>query len=318
MYDQRFSGETESAAVTEFADDYDGGAEGYPEITETLEENTDQHDILHKYINEINKIERLSPEQEISLGRAVRRNADAAREQFIAANLRLVVSIAKRYYWRCNAVVSLIDLIQEGNIGVMKAVERFDPEAGFRFSTYATYCVRNAIERYLKNHSKAVRSPINIQNLHWRYDDTVEILREHLGRSPSTDEIAVAMGMKSSTVESYQNAVHEMLSLNECLYGDDEMELLDHIPDERFRPDTLFFNKDMERTLSDSVLEIVEKLPYPQSEIIKLRFGLDNEETLSLDSTASKLGISLDSVRKYEGRAQNILRKRLVAMKKYL
>src|SRR5512136_1643902 len=136
MYDQRYSGETESSAVTGFGDDYDGRAEEYPEITDILEDSTDQHDILRKYINEINKIARLSPEQEISLARAMRRNVGAAREQFIAANLRLVISIAKRYYWRCTAAVSLIDLIQEGNIGVMKAVERFNPEAGFRFSTY--------------------------------------------------------------------------------------------------------------------------------------------------------------------------------------
>ncbi len=318
MYDYRYPTETESSAFTGLAEDYEGRAEEYSESMEVLEGNADQHDLLRKYINEINKSARLSPEQEISLGRAIRKNVAAAREQFISANLRLVVSIAKRYYWRCTAAVSLIDLIQEGNIGVLKAVERFDPEAGFRFSTYATYFIRHAIDRYLRNHTKMVRSPVHIQNLHWKYDDTVEILRDDLGRSPSTDEIAVAMGMKSSTIESYQNAACEMLSLNVNQFGNDEMDLLDHIPDERFRPDTLFFDKDMERTLSDSVLDIVEKLPSPQREIIKLRFGLDNEETMSLDSTASKLGISLDSVRKYEGRAQNILRKRLVSVKKYL
>lgn len=293
---------------------FPGAAEEYPETIGLLGENTDRHDISGKYFREIEKIARLSPEQERSLGRAIKIGSVAAREQFISANLRLVVAIAKRYYWRCTAAVSSIDLIQEGNIGLIKAVERFDPEIGFRFSTYATHLIRHAIERYLKNHAKTVRSPAHLQNMRRRYDDTVKILREELDRSPSTEEIAMAMGMKASTIESCQIAVHETLSLSDWMHGDEEIEMLDHIPDERFRPDTAFFRKAMARTLSDQVLDVVERLPYPQCAIIKLRFGLETDEMLSIDSTASRLGISTDTVRKYEGRAQNVLRKQLFSM----
>jgi DNA-directed RNA polymerase sigma subunit (sigma70/sigma32) len=126
------------------------------------------------------------------------------------------------------------------------------------------------------------------------------------------------MGMRASTIESCQNAAHNTLSLSDTLHGDEEMELLDHIPDERFRPDTAFFEKAMEQTLSDQVIDVVEGLPYPQCAIIKLRFGLETDEMLSIDSTATRLGISMDTVRKQEGRAHNLLRKRLVSVRNYM
>jgi RNA polymerase primary sigma factor len=268
-------------------------------------------DITVTYFREIHKIRRLSPQQEIDLGREVQSGSADARQRFISANLRLVISIAKRFHWRCTAAISLIDLIQEGNIGLVKAVGRFDPEAGFRFSTYATYLIRQAIESYLRKHARAVRSPVHIQNLHKKYDDTVAILSDELGRTPSTDEIALAMGMKSSTVESFQNYHNDLLSLSNGVAGDDGMELLDVIPDERMRPDRAFFDQEAGRSISDQVLEVVENLPHPQGAIIKLRFGLETDEILSPDATAIRLGISVDTVRKYERLAQNLLRRKL-------
>ena len=289
-----------------------------PESGHAHVNNGIRRDVTLTYFREINKIRRLSPMQEIALAREIQKGSAAAREQFISANLKLVVSIAKRFHWRCTASISMIDMIQEGNIGLLKAVERFNPEAGFRFSTYATYWIRQTIESFLKKHAKMVRSPVHIQNLHKKYDDTVAILREEFGRAPSTGEIALAMGMRASTVDSIQNTHHDTMSLSRGLPGDDEMMLLDVIPDERMRPDTALIENEAGRSLSDLVLEVVESLPHPQAAIIKLRFGLETEEMLSIDSTAVKLGISVDTVRKHEGLAHNVLRKKLVTTRKPL
>jgi RNA polymerase primary sigma factor len=283
------------------------------------ENSADRQDVTVKYFRDIQAIARLSPDQEIELALKIRNGSDAAREQFIAANLRLVVVIAKRYYWRCNSAISRMDLIQEGNIGLMKAVERFNPDVGFRFSTYATYLIRHSIDSFLRKYANIVRSPVHIQNAHKKYNETVEILRCELDRSPSTDEIALAMGMKGSTIELFQRVNHDATSLNEGFPGNEDSEFLDILPDERMRPDTAFFEKEEERTLTDQVLAVVERLPYPHSAIIKLRFGLESEETsLSIELTAQKLGISNESVRKFEGRAKNVLRKSLRSAHNFL
>jgi len=121
------------------------------------------------------------------------------------------------------------------------------------------------------------------------------------------------MGMRASTVESFQNARHDTLSLSNGAGGEDEMQLLDIIPDDRMRPDTAFFEQEAGRSLNEQVTEAVESLPHPQGAIIKLRFGFDAEETMSLDSTAERLGMSVDTVRKYEVMAQNLLRRKLSA-----
>jgi RNA polymerase sigma factor (sigma-70 family) len=285
----------------------------FPEKRNGYESSDEVQDVTIKYFREIQLMARLSPDRERELGREIRKGSVAAREEFISANLRLVVAIAKRYYWRCNAAITPLDLIQEGNIGLMKAVERFNPEAGFRFSTYATHLIRQAIEHFLNNHAKIVRSPVHIKNAHKRYNETLDILRDELGRAPSMDEIALAMGMKRSTVELCQHAYHDASSLNEGLPGDEDTELIDNIPDERMRPDTAFFEKEQERTLTDRVLDVVEMLPDPHRDIIKLRFGLESEVTLSLESIARILGISNESARKFEGRAKNVLRKRFMS-----
>jgi RNA polymerase sigma factor (sigma-70 family) len=313
MRDDLLLGEDGSFSVIAGGNSDGGEEEEYPEKRNGYENSADRHDVTIKYFREIQVMARLSPDQERDLGREIKNGSCAAREKFISANLRLVVAIAKRYYWRCNAAISRLDLIQEGNIGLLKAVERFDPETGFRFSTYATHLIRHAIEHFLNNHAKIVRSPAHIQNAHKKYLETLEILRDELGRAPSTDEIALAMGMKGSTVELFQHAYHDAASLNDGLPGDEEIEYLDYIPDERLRPDTAYFEKEQERTLTDRVLDVVEKLPYPHRAIIKLRFGLESEEILSIESTAQRLGISNESVRKYEGRARNVLRKRFMS-----
>lgn len=280
--------------------------------------STVRPDATRSYFREILRFQQLSPQQEIALAREIKNGSAEAREQFISSNLRLVVSIAKRFHWRCTAAISLIDLIQEGNIGLVKAVGRFNYEAGFRFSTYATYLIRQSIESYLKQHAKTVRSPAHIQNMHKKYDDTVAILHEELGRTPSTDEIALAMGKRASTVASFQNSHHDALSLGGGLPGDEEMVLLDVIPDERMRPDTAFFEKESEQSISDQVLDVVENLPYPQGAIIKLRFGLEMEELLTLDSTAARLGMSIVMVQKHEWMAKNVLRRKLSKARKLL
>lgn len=298
----------------DFPEGVDGDGNGLPEVGGAgvaTDYGRGRRDPVMAYFVEIHKIQRLSPQQEIDLAREMKKGNSDARQRFISANLRLVVSIAKRFQWRCTASVSLTDLIQEGNIGLMHAVERFNPEAGFRFSTYATYWIRQKIESCLKNHARTVRSPVHIQNLHKKYDETVAILHEELGRAPATDEIALAMGMRASTVESFQNARHDSLSLSNGVGGDGEMVLLDVITDDRMRPDRALFDKEAGRTLADLVLEVVEKLPHPQRAIIKLRFGIEADEMLSVDSTAVRLGISADTVRKYEGLAQNVLRRKL-------
>lgn len=306
----------EDGSISDIAGDVadDHEVEEYTEKSYGYESSADRQDETIKYFRDIHAIARLSPAQEIELALKIRNGCRTAREQFIAANLRLVATIAKRYYWRCNAAISRMDLIQEGNIGLMKAVQRFNPEAGFRFSTYATYLIRQSIDCFLRKYANIVRSPVHIQNAHKKYNDTLEILRIELDRAPSTDEIALAMGMKGSTIELFQRANHDSTSLNEGFPGNEESQFLDLLPDERMRPDTAFFEKEQERTLTDQVLAVVEKLPYPHRAIIKLRFGLESEESsLSIELTAQKLGISNESVRKFEGRAKSVLRKSLMS-----
>ena len=310
MSDNQLSGGDGSISVMAGGNADDCEVEEWPGKSYEYETSSDRHDVTIKYFRDIQTIARLSPDQEIELALEIKNGSVAAREQFISANLRLVVIIAKRYYWRCNAAISRMDLIQEGNIGLMKAVERFNPEAGFRFSTYATHLIRQSIDYFLKKYANIIRFPVHIQNAHKKYKETLEILRDELDRAPSTDEIALAMGMKGSTIELFQRANHDAASLNEGFPGNDEIEFIDYIPDERMRPDTAFFEKEQERTLTDRVLAVVEKLPDPHRAIIKLRFGLESEEpSLSIELTAQKLGISNETVRKYEGRAKNVIRK---------
>lgn len=252
-------------------------------------------DPIKAYLREIKDIPLLTAQQEIDLSRRVHKGDRAARDQMIRSNLRLVISIAKRY---TNLGIPLSDLIEEGNIGLMRGVDKFDPEKGFRFSTYAAWWIKQGISRAIIDQGKMIRVPVYLNEEIMKYRKVVEKLTQLLRRRPTPAEIAKKMKVSIDKVRELDGAIAKMSSLDAPLGEDGEGQVKDVIEDESMAaPDSeveMFLNKERAKALLDS-LEDRERI------IIEMRFGLRedaNQHTLS--QIAKILGISRERVRQIE------------------
>ena len=250
---------------------------------------------LETYLREIDEVPLLSAEEEVELGRRVQQGDEAAREHMIRANLRLVVSVAKRFR---NRGLPLQDLIAEGNIGLMKAIEKFDPEAGFRFSTYATWWIQQTIRRGLINTVKTVRIPSYMVEILTKWGRASTALGQSLGRQPSTEEIAKHLGLSQKN----RRVIEQTLNTNQGTtdLGDDavvhrsEAEYNDNA--HRMAPDEIVLRSDALQTMH----EILELIDPTEASVLRMRYGLEDEQPATLEKIAKTLGISRERVRQME------------------
>jgi RNA polymerase primary sigma factor len=262
-----------------------------------------EEDSLRVYLREIGRHRLLNGTEEIELGRAVRDGNLEARRRLIQSNLRLVVSIAKRY---TNRGLSFQDLIQEGGVGLIRAVEKFDPERGYKFSTYATWWIRQAITRALADKSRGIRVPVHVGESMSKLRKLVRLMVDELGRKPTMDEIVERSGLPREKVMLTIGAFRELVSLDAKLKDESDTLLAEMIEDRSLpTPERVA----EEGLLTIQVNNLLSRLSNREQDIIKLRYGLACEPPKSLEELSQLLGVSRERVRQIECRALKKLRK---------
>ena len=252
-------------------------------------------DALQLFLNEISRYPLLSAAQEVDLAKRIERGDPAAKERMIQSNLRLVVSIAKRYQGH---ELALLDLIQEGVIGLIRAVEKFDWRRGYKFSTYATWWITQAVQRGVGNKSRTIRVPIHVLDIERKLAKAEVALQAQLGRAPSDEEIAEAAKVSLEQVLEARHTARSVTSLDLEVGEEGGATLGDLLPGRSPEP-----VEEIHMSLRDSALRsAVEALPEPYRSVVGLRYGLD-EEPLSIEMTRRRLHISRDKVMAFEREA---------------
>lgn len=248
---------------------------------------------LSTYLGEISRIPLLSPSEEIRLARLAKQGDPNARRKLIISNLRLVVSIAKKYLY---FGLPLLDLIEEGNLGLMKAVDRYDPERGCKFSTYATWWIRQAVTRSLSNHGRTVRIPVYITDNVSRYKKVAEELYIRTGKQPEPEEIAQELGMKLAEVKKLQSFVEAVSPLENPQSTD--LETGRGIP-ESVEPRRE--NKAIEQIeLDQQMEELMKELTEREASIIRYRYGLTDGKAHTLEETGKRFKLTRERIRQIE------------------
>jgi RNA polymerase primary sigma factor len=250
-------------------------------------------DSVQSYLKEIATVSLLSAADEVRLAKLIERGDQRAKDALIEANLRLVVSIAKRHSGRG---LTLLDLIQEGNLGLIRAVEKFDWRKGFKFSTYATWWIRQAISRAITDQGRTIRIPVHMSDVMNRVTRTRRDLAQQLGREPTPAEIGRELEMKPEKVAEVQRLARETVSL-ETPVGDADASLGDFIEDEETpQPDEVAADTLMRRDIG----RILEGLPDRERKILEFRFGLTGEEPMTLEQVGKRLGVTRERIRQME------------------
>jgi RNA polymerase primary sigma factor len=253
-------------------------------------------DSLQLFFNEARKYPLLTAEEEVELAKRIERGDLAAKERMINSNLRLVISVARKYQGQG---LPLGDLIQEGMLGLIRAVEKFDWRKGFKFSTYGTLWIRQAIGRGLANSSRTVRLPVHIGARARKIADAERALAAELGREPTVEEIAEKVESPVDEVDDIRNADRAPTSLDQGVGESGETSLGDLIPRDDPGPDA-----EVASAMDDAtVRKAVGHLPEPERNVLTLRFGLGPEEPVALRETGRRLGISSERVRQIEDQA---------------
>lgn len=274
---------------------------------EKLEAGLDEAtlDSVQMYLREIGKVALLKSEDEIELAKRIERGDEAARQRLTNANLRLVVSIAKRYVGR-SPNLTLLDLIQEGNIGLFKAVEKYDWRRGYKFSTYATWWIRQAITRALADQSRTIRIPVHMVETISKYTQVKRRLLQDLGREPMPEEIAAEMGVDLDKVRQIIKISQETVSLEAPVGGDEEDSTLgEFIEDEKT---ILPSYSAARRLLKEQLKEILVDLSPREQKILKMRFGLDDGITHTLEEVGKEFGVTRERIRQIEAKALEKIR----------
>lgn len=249
---------------------------------------------LDTYLAEINEVPLLTPELEIELARQIQAGDGEAREHMIRANLRLVVSIAKNYVQRG---LSFMDLIEEGNIGLMKAVEKFDPDAGCRFSTYATWWIKQGIRRSLVNTVKTVRVPSYMAEIVSRWKAAQLELADRLGRQPTSAEIAEELDLPQNNWDVVRDTVLANSQPTYSMNEDSSSVFTEALEDTRVRSpeEEIFSNLEVSR-----LSELLEAIDEREARILRLRYGLEDGEPMTLKAIGEKIGVTRERVRQME------------------
>jgi len=251
-------------------------------------------DPIKAYLKDVRPIALLTAEEEIDLAHKIKKGDKHAREKMIKANLRLVISIAKRY---TNLGVALSDLIEEGNIGLMKSVEKYDPERGFRFSTYAAWWIKQGISRAIIDQGKMIRVPVYMNEEILKYKKTVERLTHKLKRKPRVGEIAKTLKTTVDKVRYWEKSIAKMSSLDAPIGEAGDGQVIDIIEDENIvAPDEnleIFMNK-------ERAMGFLDLLNERERKILDMRYGLSDGKTHTLAQIAKQLGVSRERVRQLE------------------
>lgn len=270
---------------------------------EILEE--DGSDSVQMYLREIGKISLINADMEKELARRIERGDKDAREQLAKANLRLVVSIAKRYVGR-SPHLTLLDLIQEGNLGLFKAVEKFDYRRGFKFSTYATWWIRQAITRALADQARTIRIPVHMVETISKYQQVKRRLLQDLGREPLPEEIAAEMGIEVEKAHHIAKISQDTVSLESPVGEDDEDSLLgEFIVDEKTLSPV---QSAARKLLREQVINIINDLTPREQKILRMRFGLDDGITHTLEEVGKEFGVTRERIRQIEAKALERMR----------
>lgn len=288
--------------------DIEGEEELSDEELAITAENVDAFadDSVRLYLREIGKIPLLTPEEEAELAQRIVKGDKKAKDKMVESNMRLVVSIAKRYGGRG---LDFLDLIQEGNTGLLRAVEKFDPSKGFKFSTYATWWVRQAITRAIADQARTIRIPVHMVETINKVLRTTRKLTSELNREPTNEEIAEALNMEPEKIDYVMRIKQDIASLDASVGrdGDDEDSVLgDFVEDEdRDRPEDTAANQILKEQLS----EIIATLTDREQKIIRLRFGIGGERPHTLEEVGNEFDVTRERIRQIEAKALAKLRK---------
>lgn len=262
-------------------------------------------DSVQMYLREIGRIQLLTGDEEKELAKRIEKGDEDATKKLTQANLRLVVSIAKRYVGR-SPHLTLLDLIQEGNIGLFKAVEKFDYRRGYKFSTYATWWIRQAITRALADQARTIRIPVHMVETISKYQQIKRRLFQDLGREPLPEEIATEMNIEVEKIHYIAKISQETVSL-EAPVGDDEEDSIlgEFIMDEKtLSPSQLAAR----RLLKDQITQIIADLTPREQKILRMRFGLDDGVTHTLEEVGREFGVTRERIRQIEAKALDKMR----------
>lgn len=257
------------------------------------------------YLREIGQVQLLTPADEVELAAKIKAGDRAARERMIKANLRLVVKIARDYE---GLGLPLLDLISEGNIGLMKAVERFDPSKGGKLSTYGAWWIKQSIKRALANQAKTIRLPVHLVDKISRMRRVAMGLQEVLGREPTDEELAEEMGMTSTRVAQLRTAAIRPASLDAPIGDDESNNFAEIVQDENAENP---YEQLEEKTLSDMLRHMVDDLDPREATILRYRFGLDGGKERTLEEVGHKFGVTRERVRQIQNLALSKLRRRI-------
>ncbi len=282
--------------TTDTADLYSSQAE--EDDPNQLGSNVKINDPVKMYLKEIGRVELLTHDEEIELAKRILEGDEEAKKKLAAANLRLVVSIAKRYVGRG---MLFLDLIQEGNMGLIKAVEKFDYTKGFKFSTYATWWIRQAITRAIADQARTIRIPVHMVETINKLTRVQRQLVQELGREPTAEEIAELMdGMTPEKVREIQKISLEPVSLETPIGEEDDSHLGDFIEDEgAMSPDDYAANELLKDELNEVLLELTDR----EEKVLRLRFGLDDGRTRTLEEVGKEFNVTRERIRQIEAKA---------------
>ena len=280
------------------------------EKTEGSEEKSDEvvvsedlgvSDPVRMYLREIGKVPLLKYEEEIELAKAIEAGSAAAKQKLISSNLRLVVSIAKKYV---NRGLSLLDLIEEGNIGLMRAVDKFDYKRGFKFSTYATWWIRQAITRAIADQARTIRIPVHMVETINKYGRVSRRLMQDLGREATAEEIAREMEIEVEKVREIIKVSQEPTSLEKPVGEEEDSRLGDFIPDETDSPD----QQASAALLKEHISEVFSTLTPREAKVLEYRFGLEDGKQRTLEEVGKEFGVTRERIRQIEAKAIRKLR----------
>ncbi|MDD5430932.1 MAG: sigma-70 family RNA polymerase sigma factor [Candidatus Pacebacteria bacterium] len=260
----------------------------------------DLPDSVQMYLKEIGKTPLLTSDQEKELAKRCEKGDREARNKFMQSNLRLVVSIAKRYVNR-SPNLGILDLIQEGNIGLSRAVDKFDYRRGFKFSTYATWWIRQAITRALADQSRTIRIPVHMVETISKYSQAKRRLTQELGRDPLPEEIAIEMGMPVEKIHHIQKISQDVVSLESPVgEDDDDSTISEFIPDEKNLSPS---QNASQMLLKEQIKKILIDLAPREQKILQMRFGLEDGVTHTLEEVGKEFGVTRERIRQIEAKA---------------
>ena len=266
-------------------------------------------DSVRMYLKEIGKIDLLTFDEEVSLAKAIEKGSQAAREDLINANLRLVVSIAKKYIGRG---LTFLELVQEGNQGLMRAVEKFDWHRGFKFSTYATWWIRQAITRAIADQAKTIRIPVHMVETINKVYKATRALTQRLGKEPTVEQIADEVGISIDKVEEIYRISQDTTSLSTPVGDDEDSFLGDFIEDTtQMSP----YEEASKELLRESIEEVLSSLDERETKVLSLRFGLMGETPKTLEEVGKIFNVTRERIRQIEAKALAKLRKHKDAKK---